>query len=89
MTDELRSLLELEGELTLTIRVRPNAPRSVFKHVMDDGSVKLDIAAPPEEGRANAELIDFVSRQFGVPSRSVSLLSGQTSRVKVVRITAD
>ena len=87
MIDQLKSLLKLEGEITLTIRARPGAPRSALKQIMDDGSVKIDIGAPAEGGSANAELIHFLARAFDVPSRSVSILSGQTNRQKVVRIT--
>ena len=46
------------------------------------------LAAPPVEGKANAELLRFLSEAFGVPQRAVTLVRGETSRRKTVRIAA-
>lgn len=53
---------------------------------MTDGAIKIDVAAPPEDGKANAELIRFLAEYFDVPRSSVEILSGQTGRRKVVKI---
>jgi hypothetical protein len=44
-------------------------------------------AAPPVEGKANAELLRFLASVFGVPQRAVLLLRGESSRQKTVRVT--
>lgn len=83
----LHDWLSSNDSVTLTIRVRPNAPMSKLKGILTDGSIKLDIAAPPEDGKANEELIRFLSEECEVRKERIEVLSGQTGRVKVVRIT--
>ncbi len=87
ISEVLRQRLQSEGSLTLTIRARPGAKKTQFRDILEDGSMKIDIAAAPEDGAANAELIRFIADLFGVSTASVTLLSGQTSRQKVIRIS--
>lgn len=47
------------------------------------------IAAPPVEGAANAALIELVAKTFGVPKRAVTLIAGETARVKRLTIIGD
>ena len=51
-----------------------------------DGAVLIRIAAPPVDGKANAALIAFVAKTLGVPKGSVSIVRGETSRNKVIRV---
>ncbi|GLS04589.1 UPF0235 protein [Chitiniphilus shinanonensis] len=51
-----------------------------------DGALKLRLAAPPVDGKANAALLDFLAQAFAVPRRQVELKSGASSRRKVIRI---
>lgn len=81
-----RSALKREGVLTLTISVRPSAAKTTFKETRDDGSLKIDVAAPPEDGKANEALVRYLAEEFSVPRGSVEILSGFTSRKKVVRV---
>lgn len=73
---------------TITVRVRPHAKRTGIKDTMADGSLKVDLAAPAEDGKANTELIRFLSDHFGVPKSSIEILSGHMGRQKTVRITS-
>lgn len=84
--EELRATLAAEGKVTFVVRVRPNASRTRLTGVMDDDTYKIDLAAAPENGKANAELIGFLAESFAVPRASVSILSGYTDRRKLVRI---
>ena len=52
-----------------------------------DGAVKISLTTPPTDGRANDALIAFLAERLSVPRSRVALLSGQTSRSKVLRIT--
>lgn len=72
----------------LRIRVQPSAGRSqiVGEHA---GALKVRVAAPANEGKANAELIRFLARTLGVSRSSVELLSGERSRDKVVGVNCD
>jgi len=51
-----------------------------------DGVLRVKLQAPPEDGRANRALIALLAKHFGVPKRSITLLSGEKSREKRVRI---
>ena len=88
MLEALRRALASEGSVSFSVRARPGAPHSRIVSVMDDGSVKVDIAAPAEEGKANAELARFLAGEFDVRSSQVEILVGGGGRRKIVRITA-
>lgn len=83
----LRRRLTSEKEITFPVRVHPGAPWTKVKGALADGTMKIDIAAAPEDGKANAELIAFLAEEFKVPRSHVEVLRGQTSKTKVVRIT--
>lgn len=70
---------------TLELKVIPNAPRDEIAGWLGD-TLKVKIHAPALEGRANDALLDFIARQLGVPRRQVSLLRGDKSRHKVLRL---
>jgi uncharacterized protein (TIGR00251 family) len=48
--------------------------------------LKLRIAAPPVDGKANEECKRFLAKLFGVPPSMVEVLSGETARLKLIRI---
>lgn len=73
--------------IILTLHVQPGAPRTAAAGAHGD-ALKIRLAAPPVDGKANAELLRYLADVFAVPLRNVSLLRGQTSRQKVVRIDA-
>lgn len=70
---------------TLAIKAIPNAPRSEIVGWLGD-ALKVKIHAPPVEGRANDALCEFLADTLGVPRRAVTVLRGDTSRLKTVRI---
>lgn len=69
----------------LTLHVQPGAKRSEIAGLHGD-ALKIKLAAPPVEGRANEALLKFVAGLFGVPLRNVEILQGGQSRHKVVTI---
>ena len=73
-------------ELQLTIRVVPRASKSEIV-VLEDGTLKVRVAAPPVDGAANAELVKLLAKAFAVPKSRVAILSGENSRTKRVCIT--
>jgi len=73
-------------ELILTLHAQPGARTTAFAG-LHGGALKLRLAAPPVEGRANAELIRFLATAFGVPREQVLLRRGANSRRKTVHIT--
>jgi len=75
------------GEVvTLTLHVQPGAKRSELVGLHGD-ALKIRLAAPPVEGRANEALLKFIAGVFDVPLRQVELKQGTQSRHKVVAIT--
>ena len=72
--------------LTLTLHVQPGAKRSEVMGLHGE-ALKLRLAAPPIEGRANEALLSFIAESFGVPLRQVELKQGSQSRHKVVAIS--
>ena len=78
-------LNEKDGAVTIKVKVQPRAPRTeiVGEHA---GTLKLRVAAPPVDGKANEECRRFLAKLFGVSATSVEIISGETSRDKVIRI---
>lgn len=76
-----------DGGITFAIRVQPRASRSEVVGELD-GALKVRLAAPPVDGEANEELIRFLAKLFGVSRRQISILSGQTSKNKLIRVDA-
>jgi len=72
--------------ITLRIKVQPNASRSEISGLYGDDAVKIRVAAPAVEGAANKELIKFLSKKFKVSKSSIELISGQSSKIKLVRL---
>ncbi|MDZ4202889.1 MAG: DUF167 domain-containing protein [Gallionella sp.] len=71
--------------VTLTLHVQPGAKRSEITGLHGE-ALKIRLAAPPVEGRANDALLKFIADKFGVPQRQVELMQGGQSRHKVVAI---
>lgn len=73
-------------ELLLVLHVQPGAKRSEVAG-LHGAALKIRLAAPPIEGRANEALLRFVADRFKVPLRSVELKQGAQSRHKTLRIS--
>ena len=69
----------------LTVRVHPRARRSAVTGRLGD-AWKLDLAAPPVEGKANEECVRFFAELARVPRARVRIVTGAASRLKVVEI---
>ncbi len=76
-----------DEDLLLHCHLQPGAKRSEFagEH---GGRLKLRIAAPAVEGKANAALIAFLAKAFGVAKRAVAIEAGELGRQKTLRIAA-
>ena len=73
--------------MELRVKVIPKSSRNQIVGPMADGTLKVKIAAAPDKGKANAELCAFLAAHYGVPKSAVTILRGQTSALKLVRIT--
>jgi uncharacterized protein len=71
--------------ITLTLHVQPGAKRSEIAGLHGD-ALKIRLASPPIEGRANEALLKFIAKLFDVPLRQVELKRGEQSRHKVILV---
>ncbi|MCE9672471.1 DUF167 domain-containing protein [Myxococcus stipitatus] len=71
-------------ELAILVQPRASRTRVVGEH---DGLLKIQLAAPPVDGEANAALVEFLAKQLGLSRRDVTLVAGDTSRRKRLRLT--
>jgi uncharacterized protein len=71
----------------ITVKVIPRAKKTGVAGVMDDGTIKIRIAAPPVEGAANRALIEFLAEALGLPRSQVDIVAGETSERKLISLT--
>ena len=73
------------GSITLSVRVTPGARRSEVGDCSGD-RLRVRLAAPATDGKANAELRRYIASLFGVRASSVTLVAGERSRDKVISV---
>jgi len=74
-----------DGRITLTLHIQPGAKKSEFVGLHGE-ALKIRLAAPPVDGKANDALVKFVAARLGLAKSAVSLISGQTSRHKILEL---
>jgi uncharacterized protein (TIGR00251 family) len=72
-------------KILLEIKAVPGASKTELAGIKD-GRLRIRIAAAPEDGKANAELLSFLSKTLGCAKRDLRLVSGEKSRLKVVAL---
>ena len=80
--EAIRALADGEGRLA--VRVTPGARIEALEIV--DGNLIAKVRAKPEDGKANAAVVDLVARGLGLAPSRLSLLRGATSRLKLLQI---
>jgi uncharacterized protein len=75
-----------DGRFTLTLHIQPGAKKTEFAGLHGD-ALKIRLAAPPVDGKANDALIKFIAETLRLPKSAVNLKSGQSSRRKVLEVT--
>ena len=70
---------------TFAVRVQPRARKNAITGIVGD-ALKLALTAPPVEGKANQACIEFLAEFLNVPRASVTIVAGQSSRHKVMRV---
>ena len=73
------------GAVVLMLHIQPGAKKTEIVG-MYGAALKIRLAAPPVDGKANQALINFLANHLGVSKRSVTLIGGETSRAKRLRI---
>lgn len=80
---------DADDGVILSVRVTPRASRTKITGIYEEGAearIKIAVAAPPIDGRSNEALLAFIADELGVASSAVSLVAGQTSRSKRLKV---
>ncbi|MGH7731773.1 MAG: DUF167 domain-containing protein [Candidatus Eiseniibacteriota bacterium] len=70
----------------LRLRVQPGARRTSLRGWMADGTLKLSVSEPPEDGRANRAVVGLLATVLGVREATVRVVRGHGARIKVVEV---
>ena len=87
-------LFELQpGSVRLFTRVTPGAAKDeivgIWRGVKAEQRLAVKVTAPPDKGKANAAIIKLISKTLGLPKSAVSIMAGETSRLKTVALAGD
>ena len=79
--------------MRLLIRLTPSSSRDKFDRcevdALGETRLRLSVTAIPEKGKANAALVKYLSKKWRLPKTTFSIISGETSRNKVLKIEGD
>ena len=74
-----------EKDLILYVQIQPKSSKDEVVGIMGE-NLKIKITAPPIDGKANAHLCSLIAKWFDVPKSHVSILKGETSKIKTLLI---
>ena len=74
------------GRTRLTVRAQPGAANNAIVGWDSDGALRIRLTAPPIDGRANQALIAFLADRLGIRKSAISLIRGDTARLKTVEV---
>jgi uncharacterized protein (TIGR00251 family) len=86
MTQRNYNLHDGKKGAAIAVRVTPRASRNQIVGALHDGTIKIHIAAAPDEGQANKELIAFLSSILGIPKNRIDVVAGDQGSDKLVSI---
>jgi len=82
----MNNCFRIDGDtIRLEIKAIPGASKTELAGVKDD-RLRIWLAAAPEDGKANVEMLNFLSKTLGCPKRDLRIISGEKSRLKVIAI---
>jgi uncharacterized protein len=77
---------EAQRGTALAIRVVPRSEKDEIAEIMEDGTIKIRITAPPIDGRANDALVRFLAQILDTKASQIEIVAGMTGRNKLVTI---
>ena len=86
MADRKFNLHSGQKGSALAVRVTPRSSRNEIVEMLDDGTIKVRIAAPPADDEANTALIEFLAEILGVPKSRLDIVAGETGRDKLISV---
>jgi len=85
----MNNCFRIDGDrIRLEIKAIPSASKTELAGVKD-GRLRVRLAAVAEDGKANAELISFLSKRIGCAKRDLRIISGERARVKVIEVAGE
>ncbi len=82
-----RQKANAQEAVTLSVRIQPRASKNELM-LLEGGTIKIRLTAPPVDGAANEALARFLADTFSVAKSQVEIVSGHTSKNKIVRISS-
>jgi uncharacterized protein (TIGR00251 family) len=79
---------EEKNLIQLDIKAVPGAGKTEFAGIKDD-RLRIRLAAAPENGKANAEMLGFLAKSLGCPRRDLQILRGEKSRLKTISLPSE
>lgn len=79
------AIQHVQGGVIFTAKIVPGSSKTSICGLLGN-MLKIKIAAPPEKGKANQQLVEFLAKKLGVKKQAVSVISGQTNPVKEIHI---
>ncbi len=79
------TIREVDGGIVFAAKVVPGSSKTNICGLLN-GALKIKVAAPPEKGKANKCLLQFLAKQLGVKRNAIAIISGQTSQLKQVQV---
>jgi uncharacterized protein (TIGR00251 family) len=80
-----KTIQEVDVGVVFSAKVVPGSSKTAVCGLLD-GMIKFKVSAPPQKGKANQSLIEFLAERLGVKKNAVSIISGQTGPVKHVKV---
>lgn len=71
----------------IAVRVTPRASKNEITGVLEDGTIKIRLTAPPVDGKANQTLIEYLSKVLGCAKKDIEIVAGESGRNKLITIT--
>lgn len=82
--------LQIPRQEYLRVKVIPKSAKTEISEIMEDSTgektVKIRLKSAPEKGRANTELLKFLRKELSLPIENISILSGKTEQLKLLKI---
>lgn len=76
----------VENRATIFVRIKPRMAKDEIYAIMDDGTYKIRLTAPPVNGKANAALISYLASILNTPPTSIQIIIGHSSPNKCITV---
>lgn len=86
MPDKSLDIKELPDGIAVRVRIQPRSSKNAVAGIMGD-CLKINLTSPPVDGAANAACTTFIANLFNVAKSSVSIITGQKNRLKIIKVT--